>query len=1062
MAGDTAIAARRPPVSVRRRPAGRSARPEPVRPPAAFAWLRLTYLDPEKKERDFPKGLWVDLTLSTADAKAKKRKAMGTIGDGGVFTAPVYGDEEKLEIRFVFKDAVYVAVEPQGAAVGPGETVMAKSLDATLKSAKRLFRIPSGLGLDNAPWKLEPADRKFHEDGKAIVSVKDLKAIGTKDKPRRLVLRPVWQYVRLTYYDRFLGGAEQISALPLLLEGHHALADVTKTPVAEARWNVGDDDTKAVQCVPWILNKAGGKAIAPPDKHTVLQLKTKAGTFIETAKTKKRGFTDLSANPAVSRTPNADRLRFYDLPAVWRSAGWYVRDEPKGPSKGKLYEDLGAGHFAGTLDKPLIFSLDDIVLLDWMLKPIAFTNRSPESNSTPNDRWAIYHHGFASGPDLTKEGLWRRGIGNPDTDGDTPYFSEKPAVHVPGPRICEYPDWSRLVLARGNAFDVFDQRTPDDALNKIVGARAAVHWVDANAKFAGITTWHWIPGDPNPHEHPNDLPVPGYLLHPKRPPVTQQPFFAVQPHYDQEYVGNSASLDAGSYDFTAAWTPAGAARAKTGAIGRSDMIALRCCDATGDKELAVVLLCFRFFWKFTGVSRTSTIAGDAAKRKAFVSNSMRAITRRWNGPDGSNNPGFPTIVRKTPAGKLEFRVACVAQSQPEPLSHFRMDVVSNGADGRARSFMSTTGLGELTENGATDRGGGSMAAPHEAGHGLSLPDEYTENWTLCSYDARPLRSNNAPGDPFGMDPDSLMSFHTKDVRGRHYWHIAEWLRKLWDGDWKLVHDSMDFELPKHPHSALNAAGATRTFAYWPMRAEIAIQTGGGKYEVHFYALGKDAFSQTVMGGADGLLLVQLKMRVSVPPNPDWPKRAADPPAGKLGTHGLIVDVLSKLENQVNAALNAKFTAKGKVGAIQFQKVPMRFVPRYVVDTITTEAYPKNTAYLKGQLPAGSPQTAAAYANAVAAIVAANDAHLTVEIVSPPPPPPPSPPGSPPPPPAPPVVSGWVGAGRTHLKLRLDQLNKFSSFIVEFLGFTDGAPNPSPNKANAKVIASKVLTDADIL
>src|SRR4029079_12039947 len=114
-----------------------------------------------------------------------------------------------------------------------------------------------------------------------------------------------------------------------------------------------------------------------------------------------------------------------------------------------LYADLGAGKFAGTLDKPLIFSLDDLVLVDATLKPIAFTNRSPESSSTPNDRWAVYHHMFASDPDLSSDGLYRRGVANADSDGDFPFFSEKPAVYAPGPRICEYPDWSRLVLAKG-------------------------------------------------------------------------------------------------------------------------------------------------------------------------------------------------------------------------------------------------------------------------------------------------------------------------------------------------------------------------------------------------------------------------------------------------------------------------------------------------------------------------------------------------------------------------------------------------------------------------------------
>src|SRR5262249_45256124 len=184
------------------------------------------------------------------------------------------------------------------------------------------------------------------------------------------------------------------------------------------------------------------------------------------------------------------------------------------------------------------------------------------------------------------------------------------------PRICEYPDWSRLVLAKGNAFDVFDQRTPDDANNKVVGARAAVSWVDATAKFTGVGMWKWVTGDPNPHQHPNDLPVPGYFFHPNPPGKTEQNFFSIQPYFQQEYVNNQQTLDAGSSDFTAAWKPAGGARATLGSIGRYDMISLRCCGAAGDKELGACFMYFRFFWRFTGVSRASTIAGDAAKRKA--------------------------------------------------------------------------------------------------------------------------------------------------------------------------------------------------------------------------------------------------------------------------------------------------------------------------------------------------------------------------------------------------------------------------------------------------------------
>ena len=1084
MGDEGGVATKRPKVAIRRRPAGHNAKPEPIKPKIPKAYFRLCFLDPDQKERDFPKGLRVRGTLSGAkdSKKVKPKRVDATIGDGGRVTLSIdLKKAESLALEIVSDTPVYLVVEPAGAALAPTEVVAAKNLAGTLKTTKRLFRLPEGLTLDRATWKLDPEDKAFWDTNQETVPVTDPDKLGDEKTPRKLVLQPVWQFVRLTYYDRFLKGDEQVSTPPLLIEGHRRLSDADKTPFTEARWNVGADDLKAVQCVPWILTMVGDRRFKVPDKNCLLQVKTvEPNTFIETAKDKKRALTLLDKQPAIRRTANADRLRFYDLPHLWRSNGWFVREKPKGDSPGKLWEDLGDGKFTGALDKPLIFSFDDLMLTDDKLKPIAIVNASPEDAANPNDRIAIFKHTFAKGTDLSTAGLYRRGIANPDEDGDFPYFSEPPATYVPGARVCEYPDWTRLVLAKGRVFDVFDQRTPANADNPLVGARAAVCWVDATGALAGVDTWQFIAGSAT--KDAVTTPAPGHIFHPSAPTATQWDFFAIQPCYQQQYVERVAALDAGAYDFTASWSPPAGARVQTGGIGRFDMVALRCCDAEGEKEKAICLQYFRFHFNFAGVSRPSAMAGDPAKEKAYIKAAICNIPKRWNGPDGAQNSGPAVIVRKTPADKFEMMVRWVAQSLPEPQSHFRIDAVDNNG----RSFMASSGLGELRESAHTiepRRGGaGALVAAHEAGHGFSLPDEYSEKSTLCSYYERPIRNNSCLTDFFDRDAESIM-MSNRTVRARHFWHVAEWTRQLYGGDYKVVHGAYEYEVPPHPSNTKDTKTPTRTFTYWPMKAKIGTQTGGGKYEVYFYALGKDAFSQSVIGPADGLVVSQIKMRLSVPPDPDWPMTAADPPAGKEGTMGLVRDVLSKLENQVNALLNGKFVAKGKVGALEFEKCPLIFVPRYIVDTVTLEA--SSADYLKDQLPSGSAQTVAAYATAVAALVTKHDVHLWVEVISPPPPPPPLPPPPapaprapapargaaplpppppplPPPPPPPAVVSAWDGAGKTHLKLRLDELAKFSNFFTEFLGFFSVAPDASPNKADAKRVASKVLTDADIL
>src|SRR5262249_23214927 len=112
--------------------------------------------------------------------------------------------------------------------------------------------------------------------------------------------------------------------------------------------------------------------------------------------------------------------------------------------------------------------------------------------------------------------------------------------------IADYPDWTRLVIAKGNCFDAFDQRVRDGA-SIGVGARAAVQWLDS----ASIS-------------------APG--TNPSRPSSTLKPFFAIKPFHEQVHPRFS--------------------------IGRYDQVCLRCCDVDGNAEVGMMMQYYRFFFRF--------------------------------------------------------------------------------------------------------------------------------------------------------------------------------------------------------------------------------------------------------------------------------------------------------------------------------------------------------------------------------------------------------------------------------------------------------------------------------
>ena len=543
--------------------------------PLIRVYLQPQFTDPEANERPFPENFEFKMIFGApAGTKTVKVNAGGVAAyqDTAYVEVPLLA--ESFTLTFTQPTGKSVVCEKRGAAhkqelVDGVDPTTAPLLDK-LKAESRYFRLPMGDWTQkNSKWKLEETALKKVTYDKATQKFKgmnDLEAeVGTAAAPLKITLQPYWQYLRFVYYDRKLKGATQLSVpstpngdvLPIYVEGwRDKSTESSKVPDAMSLWPVGDDDV-AVQCLPWIVDKDPEK-LKPLDKSLLRFKKKEAYPFIETTDATHRKLID-QTDAAKRDKPSVARLALYDLPKIWKSRGYFGWMSDAAGENGP-YEDIVAKD--STKAKPIVFSLDDMVLTKDDLSPIATTNAT---------RVALLSHLFASsgaepantGPAAApaagkpqaptpagRRWLNSQGVYNPDKTTHKSYFSK---VKLEVNYIADYPHWTRLVAVEGNLFDVFDQRTPDHA-TQVVGARAAVRWLDAVAgKPANATIA-------------------------ARPARTDKTFFSIQPYVDQEYPQRFAQA------------PYNHAAPSTCALGRFDLAMLRCCDVDGTTEKAVALV----------------------------------------------------------------------------------------------------------------------------------------------------------------------------------------------------------------------------------------------------------------------------------------------------------------------------------------------------------------------------------------------------------------------------------------------------------------------------------------
>lgn len=989
---------------------------------AVHVQLQLFYKDPEGQERTLPETFPVTVEYADGTSEPMPLRAEGMID---FFALRV---KRAFTLRFPFSQVTYLA-SPPPTLLAPDELITEAQVDDYHSRQFNVFKLPRDWRLADAIWDVTGATT-YDEADHQFKRLDDLSVtnIGSAATPVRLVLDPRWLCVRFEFFDRVYGhehhGHERISLPQIMLEGFREAPASGSAPDPHERSNWilhADDPEKTCQAVPWILQQAAdGSATAKPDTKVLVQFTTKPGTFVVSDDPTTRRLEVVS--DAEKLKPGPDRLKYYDLPELWKSLHYHARPAS---GDGAAFEALTADQLNAGMqpDTPLVFSLDDIVLTDENLDPLTWT---------PTDRAALFSHKFEEDghANLTKYGLYE-----PDTANKQSYLTKEQSVEKTRNYVVDYPNWTRLVVAQGNLCDVFDQRMPDKD-GQVVGARAAVRWVDALKRIDPLKVFFFNASDEAVEVTGDDVVVsPGRFYFPKKPdPITPKApdgddhlFFVIQPFFEQQYIRVTKSLDTGTYDFMNNPDIPSGNRASVSGIGRFDLALLRCCDTDGGVEKAVSLKYFKFAFNFSGAP--DSLSGEAAQ-KQYVEDAVANIPGRWNGPDGRFNPGPPVVEEQGSDADLHVKVLWFTQALARNQSHYKIDVVSD--DGR--SFMnSQKGLGELRESAHKVEGAGELVVAHECGHGGSLPDEYSEKSTKCSYFQKPLRSNNIVSDFYQLDTSGMMSSN-KQIRGRYFWHLAEWLRQLYGGTYKVRHDGRLFDVPLHPNSGNPSSPKTvRSFVNWPLKADVNTRTSSmdapARVDVLFYALGADKFSaQMIKAGTPfhGVVVVQLKMKVS------FPTKSSFTPDG---TFGRVRSELNTLNTRLDARFNDRWRVKGTLGGRTFDNCLVHFSFRYLVTTITNEAGEKNQKFLGKN--GGS---VAGYNTLATSLENDHDVHLTVNVVDPP------------------TTQTSALSGKT-LRLRSDNYNQFDTFVAQFLGMSTTAPASGgafPDSAQVLPLLRKVV------
>jgi hypothetical protein len=912
--------------------------------------LRLSFLSPEPgtEIRPFPATFPIIVRYGLELPVPQQTERNYQVQADGYLTFPAWDAIQSTTFSLRYQcpagNVPYIACEARGAAVSQRYDILPNAhhphedVAALFGGPGRLFSLPP-------VWLLHQLD--WHSRGAApLANAPDVGPnaaytvatgrierlvradIGSPAAPIEFVLDPHWTFWRFLHFDRYYGHTHnrQVSIPPIWMEGFRANGDADADPAdCCSNWTVGADADQ-LQSLPWALRRVAGGAALPNMTGATAGLRFRTHrarrTMVFSQDQNTRLLRDMDPAQPADRDalkPSPDRLHYYDLPRIWKSRRYLARHVAgEQPPVATFFQDLTAADIQGTENRgtPLLFALDDMVLYE--SAAAAPTNPLPALAAT--ERVAIFNHRFDNTlANSTEHGVYKVVAAPPD-----PFYT--PGSNAPPTAenyLHDYPDWTRLVVALGNLFDVFDQRTPDHAgATRVVGARAAVQWLDGTRNIPNVylesPPGTWI-ADPTGRAVPlTQVPAPAPTLKVPDP----DPFFAIQAFFSQRTSVRYSSPFNSSRDEL---------------VGRFDQALLRCCDVQGPDEVAVNLHYIKSFFDFTAPSSPPlppnlTNAGGQGQYAYDISNN---VALRWNGNDAANGDRVQLLPRVLsppgpPLPPLKTFVVWFPQSVARDRAHFKVDVISIDRPNRG----GVTGIGQSgpAHSAEEDANTHWFSSAHESGHMDALPDEYNERWWGVSYNQLSFKQN-LPGDPYEPDgrteggaalspPITPLMNGNVTLRNRYFWHAAEWVRPIINAPLKVKHGAYDdFFLPEY------SGNDSRSYYPWPLISNN-LTMNNITSDFYLYAMGKERYSETLIANApvDGLLVIVLRMICHLP---------ADPAIGTEVANR--EDLLMRMAAITRQYMNDRFYATGQATwdsppkTRQFNRCALQFVPQYLVE-----------------------------------------------------------------------------------------------------------------------------------
>jgi hypothetical protein len=568
-----------------------------------------------------------------------------------------------------------------------------------------------------------------------------------------------------------------------------------------------------------------------------------------------------------------EKWKYYDLPAEWQSDNWCVRptnqtgggvtdtDIQDNKDKKCVFKSLFSsastapkkfkpfGDELSEPSKPLVFSLDDLVLTNDNFVTVAMAN--PQQVALLDDKFAVINPDAANHQSYYTQNI----VGSVNANGE-----------ITGLMISEYiPYFGKPlhgIVAQNRLYAVFKDRATGSATR--IGHRAAVY------------------------------------KHKTKCLLVEQ--------FQQKHFRLRENVTDWSWSF-----------------GNFDCYLLREQGFESGEEISYIFNYFRWFFQ-------DKIATSPVVNPTWIDNSAKNIVAAWNDEEAAGRK-LVSLLATNDLTKQRVNIRYYLQSVSNGQQHTIISVHPAGAAGR--SFMGRSN-GEIRGN-QTQRVDGVLTAAHEFGHARSIDDDYHEKWDNCCYGMMGL-PDFKPGAPYNADAGSMM-MSNQDIRSRHYWHYAEWLRSRLIAGKKLDFvvcktNNPDYKLPHHPSLAWDPADFhTHAHHYYNYpEKQVTNRTnsvsGRGRFNVYLYPLGEDRYSQAmprIMKKFTALLVVKVNLRLQF-----W-----DPWIGASATMAQIVDALEKIDLGITRNFGDANVLK-ICGNAPYTETLVHFQPRYLVNNYTAQ------------------------------------------------------------------------------------------------------------------------------